>query len=141
MPYAKVVATAACIITGITIATVAAPATQPATGPAAATQPANAASPRRVLGIVVEDLNTRQGPGNAALIDQLGGNLVVNAVRAKSRAEELGLKQRDVIKRVNGQDVTTVKEIIDAVQKGKLLEIEILRDKRPLTLREQPSVS
>jgi S1-C subfamily serine protease len=111
------------------------PATQPATAPA--TQPVP--RPPLKLGALLMDVS--QQADGARQVRNFGGNLVINGVMAKSRGQEMGLRRRDVIKRINGQEMKTVQDVIDAVQTGKLLEIEILRDKEPMTLRERPNIT
>jgi len=142
MRYVRLATMAACLVAGITVDTaVAAPATQPASATAPATQPAPPPRPAKAkLGIAVSDL--RNDPNQKGLIEEFGGHLIVQAALPRSRAERMGLKSGDVIRRINGKEVDTVRDVQDAVREtDKLFEIEILRKKEPMTLREQPNVS
>src|SRR4051812_18670080 len=68
--------------------------------------------PAARLGIVLMDLNHYDnGPADAR---EFGGNLVINGVNAGSRAEKMGFRVGDVIKRINGKDVATVQDVLRA---------------------------
>jgi len=111
----------------------AAPApTQPATGPA--TQPA----PKARFGMVVDDLNHH--PNGAGAAKALGGNLYVNGILKGSRAERTGLRLRDVLLRIDGKEVHTIQDVLDAVHTPGLKVFDILRDQQPMTLKEPPEV-
>jgi S1-C subfamily serine protease len=60
-------------------------------------------------------------------IRALGGNLIVNEVMPGSRAERLGLLPGDAIKRIDGQPVATVEDVMAAVRRGGLLKVEVVR--------------
>lgn len=103
------------------------PTTKPTTRPAA-TQPAG-----RRLGILVVDLNTQHQEDQ---IPDFGGNLIVNEVKPGSRAERLGLRVGDAIKWINGEEMKTGRDVIDAVQSSDKLKIEVIRDHKPHTFDE-----
>jgi S1-C subfamily serine protease len=66
-----------------------------------------------------------------------GPGLLVSRVEEKGPAAAAGLKVGDIIVRVNGKKVSTSDELIDLIQdrkKGDKLKVEILRDKKPLTV-------
>jgi S1-C subfamily serine protease len=87
-----------------------------------------------VLGIYLVDENHMDD--GAGLIRELGGNLVVNHVISGSRAERMGLKLADVIKRINGKDMSTADDVLAEVRNSETVEIEIIRDGKNLTLGE-----
>ncbi len=87
------------------------------------------------LGIYLMD--ERYLGDGAEEIPKLGGYLVVNGVIKGSRAEKMGLQALDVIKRINGRDLSTMEEVISAVRADGLLKIEVLRSRTPLTLQEK----
>lgn len=68
------------------------------------------------------------------------GLLLVQRVGEKSRAERLGLKPGDQIKKVDGKEVTTVAELRKSVTANqKSLKLEITRDGDDLKLEETPA--
>src|SRR4051794_20917630 len=103
------------------------PATRPATAPA--TQPAA----RGRFGMVVDDLSHR--PNGEAMVKQFGGNLVVSGVTKGSRAERTGVRVGDVITHIDGKEVHTYQDLIDASRAPGLKVLDILRDKQPMTLK------
>jgi S1-C subfamily serine protease len=105
------------------------PSTKPTTRAAAATT--RPAAGRR-LGIRVVDL-AKDGP---AQIPSFGGNLIVNEVSPGSRAERLGLRMGDAIKWINGKEMTTAEDVVDAVQRSEKLKIEVIRNNAPRTFDE-----
>lgn len=121
-----VVLTASCIISAGAVLLAETPSTMPTTTPA--TRPA------RQLGIMLVDEN-RNGGGQEA-IQMFGGNLVVNAVKPGSRADTMGLKEGDAIKRINDKDMNTVQDVQAVVRDAERLKIEVIREQVPLTLEE-----
>ena len=109
---------------------------EPPTSAPATSQPAQ---PPPRLGIVLMDANHYADAANR--IRGFGGNLIVNFVKRGSRAEKMGLRQADVIKRINGKDMSTVDDVLDAVKTGQALKIEILRKRKPLVVSEIPELT
>jgi len=75
--------------------------------------------------------------GGEKQIREFGGNLVVNVVTAGSRAEKMGLKIGDAIKRINGKDMGTVPDVASAVRDADLLKIEVIRAHKSITIEEK----
>ena len=125
----------------IAAAHAATPTTSPAAAPATAPATAPVTRPAPRLGIMLMDL--RHYADAERQIAAFGGTLIVNAVAPGSRAERMGFRVADVVKRVNGNDVATVADVIAAVQAAvqaaQALEIEVLRDGVQLLLRETPA--
>jgi hypothetical protein len=66
-----------------------------------------------------------------------GQGLIVTHVLPDSRAEKMGLKEQDVIQKVNGQEIHSTAELRKLVTDNpKSLVIECLRDGKPLKLQE-----
>ncbi|MDB5320157.1 MAG: hypothetical protein JWN40_1788 [Phycisphaerales bacterium] len=122
---------ASCVVSACTTLIALPPSTRPTTAPAA-TQPAK---PAKRLGILLMDENHYEG-GQTAILE-FGGNLVVNVVTAGSRAEKMGLKPGDAIKRINGQAMGTVPDVASAVRDAELLKIEVIREKKWLVVEEK----
>ena len=118
---------AICVISAVTTLFALPPSTRPTTAPA--TQPA------RRLGIMLMDENHYEG--GEKQIREFGGNLVVNVVTAGSRAEKMGLKIGDAIKRINGKDMGTVPDVASAVRDADLLKIEVIRAHKSITIEEK----
>ena len=93
-----------------------------------------ATRPSRTLGVTVVDVGT--GRDAAKQLAAAGGNLVVDEVSVGSRAERMGFQAGDVIKRINGKPVTTLRDVVAAVHGAERLKVEILRDHRQVTLSE-----
>jgi regulator of sigma E protease len=53
-------------------------------------------------------------------------------------ASEAGLKKGDVIVRINGKEIHSTSDVIDKVQTGKKLVMEIVRGSRWMTITVQP---
>ena len=118
---------AICVISACTTLTGQTPSTMPTTAPA--TRPA------KRLGIMLMDENHYEGGQEA--IRAFGGNLVVNVVAAGSRAEKMGLKVGDAIKRINGKDMSTAADVVSAVRDADLLKIEVIREQKSLSVEEK----
>jgi len=76
---------------------------------------------------------------NPALLRSFGAEhgVVVNSVEANSPAERAGLQRGDVITTVNGKPIHGGDELVAIVAEtevGKKLKIELLRDKKPVTV-------
>src|SRR4030042_6236297 len=91
---------------------------------------------------------------NKELLEFLGvkeeSGLLVNRLTKDGPAEKAGLKVGDVVARCDGKKVATVGELSELVQdkkKGDKVKLEIIRDKKPLTVdveiseEEGPSLS
>ncbi len=107
------------------ISLAAAPSTRPTTAPAT--------QPKKLLGIVLEDLGTIKN--QAKLIDSLGGNLLVNGVIKGSRADRMGFQTGDVIVRINGEEMKTGPDVVRRAG-DRMEQVDILRNKQPMTLTE-----
>ena len=89
---------------------------------------------RKFIGVYCQEL-TRELSEHFGLKN--GPGLLVSRVEDKGPAAAAGLKVGDIIVRVDGKQVSTVDGLIDLIQdlqKGDKLKLEILRDKKPLTL-------
>ncbi len=87
------------------------------------------------LGISIQDLDEELA-GYFAISDQQGA-LVIKVLKA-SPAEEAGFKEGDVIRRFAGKAVKDVRGFLREVGKievGKVVPVEIIREKKPFTLR------
>ena len=68
-----------------------------------------------------------------------GSGLIVTHIMADSRAAKLGLKEQDVIQRVNNEPVHSTHDLRNIVTKHpKGLIVEGLRDGKELKLEEKP---
>src|SRR4051794_10072443 len=106
-----------CVVSACTTLIAQTPSTMPTTAPA--TQPA------KRLGIRLMDENLYEGGQGA--IRSFGGNLVVNDVLPGSRAEKMGLKVGDAIKRINDKEMSTTDDVLSAVRDADLLKIDVIR--------------
>ena len=69
---------------------------------------------------------------------QLGDGAMVYRVLKDSVAERVGLERHDLIKSVNGNDVTNVEDLQTALENaGDRLTIEVVRKGKPVTLQEK----
>jgi serine protease Do len=87
------------------------------------------------LGVSIQDLNEELAD-YFGITNQQGA--VVIKVLKMSPAEKAGFKEGDVIKRFAGKEVEDVRSLVKEVGRtevGKTVNVEIIRDKRPLTLR------
>jgi serine protease Do len=87
------------------------------------------------LGVKVQDLNQELAE-YFGLPDQKGA--LVAKVLKGGPAEKAGMKEGDVIRKFNGQEVENTADLVNKVahtEAGKTVEIEIIRDKKPLTLK------
>lgn len=80
-------------------------------------------------------------PANARLgvsVSDAGNGLVVGRIAEKSRAEKIGLKSGDVIRKVDGKEVASVSELRKLVSENvKNLTVEITREGEGVTLKEK----
>ena len=87
------------------------------------------------LGISIQDLNEELAQ-YFGISDQQGA-LVVKVLKA-SPAEDAGFKEGDVIRKAAGKEVKDVRELLREIGKtevGRVINLEIIREKRVLTLR------
>jgi len=102
---------------------------------------------RKYIGVYMESLNKE-------MLEFFGvkeeSGLLVNRLTKDGPAEKAGIKVGDIVVRVNGKKVDTVgglSELIQDSKKGDKVKLEIIRDKKPLTLEvevseeEGPSIS
>lgn len=86
---------------------------------------------------VKQEINSNPNAGLQVSEEQ--GVLVVKVVSG-SPADQAGLKSGDVVKRVNGQDVTTaeaLQNVVAASQVGNKLQVEVKRDGRDQSISVQ----
>lgn len=83
-----------------------------------------------VLGVSAE-------PADQALVAQLGPGVVVRDVVPGSRAAQMGVRPHDLIRRVNGQAVSDVPSLREALQAADRFKIELVRRGQRLTLEEK----
>lgn len=89
---------------------------------------------RKYIGVYLDELNKEM---SAFFGVKDGTGLLVNRLTPGSPAEKAGLKVGDVIVKAEGRPVATVNELSGAVQdkkKGDKIKLEILRDKKPLSV-------
>ena len=87
------------------------------------------------LGVKVQDLNQELAE-YFGISDQKGA--LVAKVLKGSPAQKAGLKEGDVIRKFNGQEVENTSDLVNKVahtEAGKTAEIEVIRNKKPLTLK------
>jgi len=102
---------------------------------------------RKYIGVYMESLNRE-------LLEFFGvkeeSGLLVNRLTKDGPAEKAGVKVGDVVVRVDGKKVETVgglSELIQDKKKGDKVKLEIIRDRKPLTIEvevseeEGPSIS
>src|SRR5689334_20213501 len=89
---------AICIISAYTLLLAQPPSTTPTT--------VSTTRPTKRLGIRLTDESHYER--GQEVIRALGGNLIVNDVFPGSRAEKMGLKRLDAIKRINDKDMSTL---------------------------------
>jgi hypothetical protein len=108
---------------------------QPATAPSAAPTTAPTSRPW-ILGIYVEDANDVEGMKDH--VGAMGGNLFINWVVPGSRAEKMGLKELDVIRRVNGKEMRLPEQVLEEVHVSAKVTIDIIRNgDQSMTLTEE----
>jgi serine protease Do len=101
---------------------------------------------RKVYNSIISTGTVRRGAIGVSFLNQnndallrsfgAGHGVVVNSVESGSPAERAGLKMGDVILSVNGKTIQSGDQLVGIVsdtEVGKKLELEILRDKKPLT--------
>jgi serine protease Do len=89
---------------------------------------------RKFIGVTLQELTKELGE-YFGLKDGLG--LLVAQVEDKSPAQKAGLKVGDVILKADGKQVessSALSEMIQGRKKGDKIKLEILRDKKPLSL-------
>jgi hypothetical protein len=70
--------------------------------------------------------------------DVLTGGMSISHVMPDSRASKIGIHEGDVIRKINGTDVTDVKDLRRLVtEHGKGLELDITRDGKEMKLQEK----
>ncbi|MEW5900968.1 MAG: PDZ domain-containing protein [Acidobacteriota bacterium] len=102
---------------------------------------------RKYIGVSLDGLNKE-------LLDYFGvkddKGLLVTQLTKDGPAEKAGLKVGDVIVRVDGEKVGTVSDLSDLIQdkkKGDKIKVDLVRDKKPLTIEvgveeeESPSLA
>ena len=72
------------------------------------------------------------------LPDNFEGGVLLARVTQGGRGAEGGLKRGDVIVAVNGQPVSSAQEVINIVQKGKQMDMEVLRGRKKVICRVTP---
>ena len=72
------------------------------------------------------------------LPDNFEGGVFLAQVTRGGRGAEGGLKRGDVIVAVNGRPVYSAQEVIDIVQKGKQMDMEVLRGRQKVICRVTP---
>jgi S1-C subfamily serine protease len=94
---------------------------------------------RKYIGTYMESLNKE-------LLDFFGvkeeSGLLVNRLTKDGPAEKAGVKVGDVVVRVDGKKVTSVgglSELIQDKNKGDKVKLEIIRDKKPITIEVEVS--
>ena len=80
-----------------------------------------------------------QNQNNPAILRSFGADhgVVVNSVESDSPAQRAGVQRGDVIITVNGKVIHTGDELVAVVSEtevGKKLKVELLRDRKPLTV-------
>jgi S1-C subfamily serine protease len=89
---------------------------------------------RKFIGVYLDELNKEMSVFFGV---KEGTGLLVNRLTSKGPAEKAGLKVGDVIVKAEGRRVETVNELSEAVQdkkKGDRIKLDLLRDKKPLTV-------
>lgn len=72
------------------------------------------------------------------LPDNFEGGVFLAQVTRGGRGAEGGLKRGDIIVAVNGRPVYSAQEVIDIVQKGKQVDMEVLRGRQKVICRVTP---
>jgi membrane-associated protease RseP (regulator of RpoE activity) len=83
------------------------------------------------------DPNNPQGGSLGVNVVSDGGGIIITNIRPGTPAQQMGLRQRDRIKSVNGQPVEAVDQFISIIRNmkaGDPVEIAIVRDETPNTL-------
>lgn len=89
---------------------------------------------QKYIGVYCNELNPELAEHFGA---KQGTGLIVSKLTENGPAEKAGLKVGDVIIRVDGKQVESRNDLIDLVQakkKGDKVKLEILRDKKPMTI-------
>jgi hypothetical protein len=69
--------------------------------------------------------------------DPLTGGLMISVVTPGSRGQKIGLTAQDVVHAINGQAISTVRDLRAALMKNPRLEVDITRDGQEMTLKEK----
>lgn len=89
---------------------------------------------RKYIGVYCHELNTELA---AYFGLKEGTGLIVARLTENGPAQKAGIKVGDVIVRVDGKRVESVNDLIDLIQdkkKGDKVKLEILREKKPMTI-------
>jgi len=98
-------------------------------------------APDRYIGVSVQEINPELAEYFGV---EEGTGLLINRITKDSPADEAGLKVGDVIIQADGSvidDPDVLFRLIQAKEEGDALEIKIIRDEKPLTLKVKVAVN
>jgi membrane-associated protease RseP (regulator of RpoE activity) len=110
---------------------------QPSTGQAGDAANSKASSGNEWPSPRQYDPNNPQGGSLGVNVVSDGGGIIITNIRPGTPAQQMGLRQRDRIKSVNGQPIEAVDQFISIIRNmkaGDPVEIAIVRDETPNTL-------